>query len=73
MPAPEHWLDVTDHPMVVHGWYAVMVCYDVDEGYFPAALNYVGKTSYEVTHRSAQTFETEKEAYDWAWAHDPDW
>ena len=56
-----------------NGWYAVLICYDPQEGIFPSAAYWDGE---KWSHKSVSGFgvkcETEKEAEDLAYAHDPD-
>lgn len=55
------------------GWYAVLVCYDPQEGVFPAGAYWDGeKWSRKAVHGFGEKCETEKEAEELAYANDPD-
>jgi hypothetical protein len=61
-----------DDPEVV-GWYAVLRCWEPQEGIFPGSSYWDGKGWYEsaVTAHSGP-FPSEKEAEVWADEHDPE-
>lgn len=57
------------------GWYAVLLCWDAEEGSFPDANHWNGakwEVDDPVSSVSLRKFDTKKDAYDWAYAHDPD-
>lgn len=74
------WLDASDKPPTEPGWYAVLWCFDPDEGYFPAGFYWDGERWYDgekvrvppVAMRSPQSFAEEEDATDWAREHDPE-
>lgn len=65
----------SDDP-VEPGWYATIHCWDPDEGMFPGAHYWNGEHWQPQTSASIQhwrkVFETELEASDYAWEHDPE-
>jgi len=64
---------ITDDP-TESGWYAVLICYDAEEGFSPSARYW--KTEWQshspVMCRLSQVFTTDEEATDAAYANDPD-
>lgn len=78
--APTEWCYEPMPP--VTGWFAVQMCYEVEEGVFPGAAYVVeGKVDWPESRGMAKNgctghagpFETEEEARAWAYAHDPEW
>lgn len=60
------------HPPAT-GWYAILYCYDAEEGIFPTADYWNGKEwnqGYPVVSHSPESFKTFAEAYEWADMHD---
>jgi hypothetical protein len=56
------------------GWYATVICWDVEEGMIPDADYWDGsawREGYPVM-ACAGPFETENDADDWAQSHDPE-
>lgn len=58
--------------MVKPGWYAVTLCWDIEEGVFPDAHYSAGDFEHHMGFRSPEPFATEAEAKEWARAHDVD-
>ena len=56
------------------GWYAVVICYDIEEGLISCAEEWdedgwVGGGR-GIGHRSPEPFDSVRTALDWAYAHD---
>lgn len=73
MSEPVDW--TSDNP-TERGWYATVHCWDPNEGMFPGAHYWDGEQWQPRTSASIQhwrkIFETEQEAKDYAWEHDPE-
>lgn len=58
------------------GWYATLKCWDAEEGIFPGAHFWNGDEWQPMTFASVQhwpiKFETERDAEDFAYEHDPE-
>lgn len=72
----DFWVYESEAP-ASSGWYPVLICYDEQEGIFPNALrsdgkNWAQKLPVIARGNTARPFSTEKDAHDWAYAHDPD-
>jgi hypothetical protein len=68
------WIPNDDDPTKV-GWYAVTRCWDLEEGIFPDAHFWDGRTwdpNYPIGERSPMAFDSKKEALDWGYEHDPE-
>ncbi len=68
------WISTEDHPPTEYGWYAVLKCWDAEEGVFPGAAKWEGRwvKNEPIISRSPNTFASEEEADTWAHEHDPD-
>lgn len=57
------------------GWYAVLLCWEPREGFFPGAAYWDGARFNEtaVSHFIPQPFEDEQTAKDSAYENDPNW
>lgn len=64
------WLNVEEHQPTEHGWYAVMVCWDAEEGAYSTSRYWDGEWPSEVEMYLPQRFETEREASDLADANE---
>lgn len=77
-PGPTDWC--WDPMPAVDGWFAVIKCYEVEEGMFPAAVWVKGGKWAEADDGGMTTdgsghagpFAARKEAEDWGYAHDPE-
>jgi hypothetical protein len=78
--APTDWCYERMPP--VTGWFAVLRCYDSEEGIFPSTAYFTdGAVEWPETRSIAADgssghagpFGSEQEAREWAYAHDPDW
>jgi hypothetical protein len=58
----------------VDGWYAVLVCWDAEEGMFPNAFERKNGAWSETSPVMgfAGPFGNKEVAHDWAYAHDPE-
>lgn len=70
-----NWEDYTKGDTFEDGWYAVLWCYDGNEGVFPDAAEF--RNGEFIHHapifkRSPNKFETSVEAHKWAYDNDPD-
>lgn len=68
----EPWIDVDDHPATEVGIYAVVKCWDANEGQFTGVESWDGLkwSSSAVVLRSPMTFPTEAEAEAWGDQYD---
>ena len=61
------------------GWYAVVICFDMEEGAWPEADEWTTEKEWKDSHRRAvmmrsiQTFANEESAYEAGRANDPGW
>jgi hypothetical protein len=63
------WNEKPSYP----GWYAVTICWSIDEGMFPSAAYFDGAQwakKLPILAHHGNTFPTEREAVTWAYAHD---
>jgi hypothetical protein len=75
-PAPEKFLNVVEASPSLAGWYAVLLCWGPNEGYFPEAKYWDGSWQDDdgsLTCFWPDRFETEKDAKEYADTNDPNW
>lgn len=53
-----------------NGWYAILQCWDIEEGVFPSAKRWDGSDLEWSVMAIAGPFSDEKSAEAWAYAHD---
>lgn len=72
------WVVAASFMPAESGWYAILVCWDPEEGYFPNADFFDGETWHEysprlITYRSPTPFMAKEPAHAWAYTHDLHW
>lgn len=67
------WMFDGTPPADAPGWYAALICYDVEEGMFPSSAEWDGaKWKERAVVGFGEMRQTQKEAADLAYEHDPD-
>jgi hypothetical protein len=67
------WKDSRDEPPSAEGWYPVMICWEVEEGFFPGSAWFDGKrwdTTEPVILHGPSPCASAEAAREWACAHD---
>lgn len=68
------WIFDGTPPSDAPGWYAVLICYDAEEGVFPSGAEWDGEKwrKKAVIGFLGERRQTQKEAVNLAYEHDPD-